>query len=311
MRLRSALRCLAVALSALPVACGTAQKTTMEQAISAHPTTRAAGRYGGPRRRVGVVEFENKTAYGQGRLGGAAADILTTELVKTGSFIVVERQKLDQVLAEQRKGLTGAIDDESAAKMGSVLGLNAVVVGTISNFGRETRGKEFILGNSKKQEATVTVDVRVVDAETGRVLHADSGQGSARVKTGEIMGFGSQAGFGERLEGDALRAAISRLALNIEAQVNKQPWSCRVADVEDEKIYLDAGEDSGLNIGDRLKVYRLGREIRSPTTGKVTGHTQRQLGVIEVSEFGENGTVIATLVQGKSPGKGDLAKLGR
>src|SRR5271170_2737805 len=98
-------------------ACSAGHNTRMTQAISANETEKVDSRYTGPKRRVGVVDFENKTAYG-GRLGSAASDILITELTKTGKFIVVERDKIDKLMAEQKLGMSGAIDPNTAAQMG-------------------------------------------------------------------------------------------------------------------------------------------------------------------------------------------------
>ena len=53
----------------------------------------------GLKRRIGVVDFENKTTYGAARLGTSASDILITELAKSGKFIVVERDKMNQIMA--------------------------------------------------------------------------------------------------------------------------------------------------------------------------------------------------------------------
>src|SRR5688500_18386666 len=79
------------------------------------------------KRRVGVVDFLNKTKYGEARLGSAASDVLITELVKSGKFIVVERSRLETLMGEQKLGMSGAIDATTAAKVGKVLGLNAIV----------------------------------------------------------------------------------------------------------------------------------------------------------------------------------------
>ncbi len=289
--------------------CAAGQKTTMEQAISANVTEKVKSDMAGPKRRIGIVDFENKTAYGQGRLGGAAADVLITELAKTGKFIVVEREKVNKLLEEQKLAATGAVDPDTAAKMGKLLGLNAIVTGAISNFGVSTTGADYLIAQRKKQVAQVTIDVRVVDAETGQVLYADSGKGESQSSKAQVLGMGTQGGYEETLEGEALRASISQLALNITSQVNKKEWSCRVADAQGGDVYLDAGQDSGLKIGARLAAYKLGREIKSPTTGLVIGRTQQKVGELEITEyFGDNGAK-AKVVDGGAPGAGDLAKL--
>ncbi|HVO32922.1 MAG TPA: CsgG/HfaB family protein [Elusimicrobiota bacterium] len=263
----------------------------------------------GLKRRIGVVDFQNKSAYGQNRLGTSASDILITELAKSGKFIVVERDKIDQILAEQKLDMTGAIDPNTAAKVGKILGLNAIVTGSISQFGSDTEGSEYLITQSKSQVVKCTVDIRVVDAETGQILYADSGSGIAKQHTGGVLGLGTRAGYDESLDGEALRAAIVKFTNNIVAQVEKKPWSCRVADVDGPNIYLNAGHESNVPIGKKLMVYHAGRAITDPTTGLVIGNTEAELGQIKVTRyFGDDGSV-AELLSGSLPSKGDVARL--
>ncbi len=51
--------------------------------ISLYPLTTYAA---GPKKRIAVIEFKNKTDYGKGKLGIAAADMMVTALVKSGAF---------------------------------------------------------------------------------------------------------------------------------------------------------------------------------------------------------------------------------
>src|ERR1017187_9654665 len=175
------------------------------------------------KRRIGVVDFENKTTYGANRLGTSASDILITELAKSGKFIVVERDKMDKLMAEQKLGMSGAIDPNTAARVGKILGLNAIVTGSISQFGEQTEGSEYLITQSKSQVVKCTVDIRVVDAETGQVLYADSGSGLSKKHTGGVLGLGTRAGYEQALEGEALRAAIVKFGNNIVTQVERTP----------------------------------------------------------------------------------------
>jgi len=262
------------------------------------------------KRRIGVVDFENKTTYGANRLGTSASDILITELAKSGKFIVVERDKMDKLMAEQKLGMSGAIDPNTAAKVGKILGLNAIVTGSISQFGEETEGSEYLITQSKSQVVKCTVDIRVVDAETGQVLYADSGSGLSKKHSGGVLGLGTRAGYDETLEGDALRAAIVKFTNNIVEQVQKKPWSCRVADVDGQNIYLNAGSDSGIPIGMKMIVLRSGKEIKDPTSGLVIGNAETKIGEMKVVRyFGDDGSV-AELKSGSMPSAGDYARLG-
>lgn len=301
--------CLVVFLAITLFGCVPAVTVKEEQTISVKPTEEVKSEYTGPKRKVAVIDFENKTPYGARRLGTSASDILITELVKTEKFIMVEREKLNKLLQEQKLGMSEVVDPNAAAAVGRILGLDAIITGSISQFGTKTVGSDFLITQSKQQVAEATVDIRVVDVETGRIIYADSGKGTSSQKTGSFLGMGTQASYAENIEGDALRAAIVKFVKNIVSQVNKRPWSCRVAEASKGEIYLDAGQESGLKLGTMLTVYELGEEIRSPATGMVIGCKQRKVGMIKVVDyFGENGS-IAMLIEGEAPAPGSLCKM--
>src|SRR5205085_6335822 len=126
----------------ITASCAPGTKIRREQSTTVHQTEQVESKYTGPKRRIGVVSFENKAPYAQARIGNTATDILITELAKSGKFIVVERDRMDKILDEQKLGQTGAIDPNTAAKVGKILGLNAIVTGSISQFGVKKEGKD-------------------------------------------------------------------------------------------------------------------------------------------------------------------------
>jgi len=293
----------------LIIACAPKTRVKMTQGTSVKETEKFESKYTGPKRRVGVVAFDVKAPYAVNRLGDTATDIIITELVKTGKFIVIERSKLDKVLEEQKFGQSGVIDATTAAQVGKVLGLNAIVTGSVTQFGVKKEGKDMLITQSKQQIVEATVDIRVVDTETGQVLLADSGKGIVTKKTGQILGMGSKSKYDETLEGEALRAAIVKFMDNVISQVNRKPWSCRVAAVEEGVIYLNAGQESGLELGQKLKVYSQGKEIKDPTTGLVIGRTEKEVGTLKVGQFfGDDGS-IANVLSGSLPQKNYLVRL--
>lgn len=290
-------------------ACAPSTRVKERQARSVHETETVESDYTGPKYRIGVMDFENKTAYGQNRLGTSASDILITELVKSGKFVVIERDKLEKLLQEQNMGTSGALDPATAAKAGKILGLNAIVTGAISQFGAKKEGADYLLVQSKRRVVEATVDIRVVDAETGEILYADSGKGESKKKTGQVLGLGTRSSYDETMEGEALRAAIVKFTKNIISQVNKKPWSCRVADVEGSQIFLNAGTVSGLKEGQKLEVFHVGRAIKDPTTGRILGNTEEKLGELEVVRHANENLSIAKVTQGGQPTPNDLCRL--
>lgn len=85
--------------------------------------------------------------------GRYATEKLTHEIVSEGSFMVIERSRIDQVLKEQSLSLTGAVDSNTAARIGKILAVDAVVIGTIL---RSENSAEFI--------------ARVIQSEKGIIL---------------------------------------------------------------------------------------------------------------------------------------------
>jgi hypothetical protein len=244
-------------------------------------------------------------------LGTSASDILTTELFKTGAFIMVERDRLKQVLGEQALGQTGVVSAETAAQAGKVLGLNALVTGSISQFGVSTGGADYGVYKQKVQTAKCTVDVRVVDASTGQLLFADSGKGEFERKAQEVLGLGTRAGYDETLGQEALRSAITKFMDNLVQKLQSVEWSGAVAMVSGTDVYINAGRDVGLNPGDILMVQTLGQEIVDPQTKVVLGRTRGSVkGELLVTEIDEKFT-ISKVRSGMGFQVGDLVRIKR
>jgi len=299
----------------MSAACSPSKTVKMQQALSVDKTERVESKYTGPKRRIGVVEFVNKSTYGQGRLGGAATDILVTELTKSGKFIVVERDRMEKIMEEQKLQSQGMTDPQTAAQVGRILGLEAIVVGAVSQFGVKTEGSDYLISQTKKQVADVTVDIRLVDVQSGQVLMADSGKGQAKSKKGSFLGMGTKGGYDETIEGEALRAAIVQFVTNIDSQLNKKAWSCMIADASGDEIYLNAGQDSGMRVGMKLDCFSQRGEILDPRSNLVIGHREEYLGVVEIQRYcGDTGDCsIARMVNaaGGAPKAKDICRLAK
>jgi curli biogenesis system outer membrane secretion channel CsgG len=259
--------------------------------------------YRGPKRRIAVVDFDNQTPYGKRELGDSATDIIVTELQKTGQFILVEREKVQRILDEQRFSTSEAAAPETAAKLGRLLGASAIVTGSVTQFGQREEGVDTIVYQRRTQIAEATVDIRIVDVNTGEILVADSGRGAANRTIEGSMGLGGRATYDSTLAGEALRAAIFKFSKNVVDRMGTVPWTARVAQVDAGRVYIDAGKSTGVPIGAELEVMRPGKEIVSPTTGKSLGETMAHAGRVRVIEyFGDDGAV-AENVEGEAAPK--------
>ena len=74
-------------------------------------------------------------------IGKGVADLIVDELVNDGSFRVIERKRLDAILAEQNFSNSERADPSAAAvaKIGKALGVKYLIVGSITKFGTENK----------------------------------------------------------------------------------------------------------------------------------------------------------------------------
>jgi len=290
----------------------TKDDTTLTDTSKQLKTSSDVGDYKGPKMRVGVVNFQNKTPSRVLGIGEAAADILGTILQKTDRFIVIPQQDLDSILSQQRMGATGVINPETAAKMGEVMGLNAIVTGAVTAYSEAEEGTDFIVGKSKKQIARVTVDYRIVDTTTGVQLMADSGAGIYEKKVTTVLGAGGKASYDPDLRDGALRDALSKAMVNMMKSLGRRKWNGRVAQVDGTSLYINAGQKSGLNVGDKIDVFRPGKDIIDPVTKQKLGTTENKIGqaIIQQNDLGDQADLsIATSTSGMGFKAGDIVKL--
>ncbi len=274
------------------------------------------------KKRVAVFSFEDKTDHTwhwwDGRAPGEGmADMLTTALVKSGKYIVVERQEIDQILAEQKLGQAGIVTQESAAQVGKMLGVELAVIGSITEFGyseKETGGrvKGFGLG-VKTQKATVAVDVRLVHTTTGEILKAESVRkeevsSGLAVSTPEF-GFHDKAEFDNSLVGKATRSAIETIVDLIDQEAEAMPWSGKIILVKENGVYFKPGMDAGVKEGDTFTVYTKGEELIDPDTGLSLGSEEEKIGTIQVVGFTAEGKVSKAIIKmGSGFQKGDIVR---
>jgi curli biogenesis system outer membrane secretion channel CsgG len=161
---------------------------------------------------VAVMDFDYGTVHhhwwGQYDIGKGMADQVVDALLEDGSFRVIERKKLDTVLAEQDFAQSDRADPSAAklSKLGKVLGVKYIIAGSITKFGGEEKnygGGGLIKGKLgglglKKAKTEVSLTARMIDTTTGEILLSAKGEGISTkgggLKVG-ALGGGGGAGF--------------------------------------------------------------------------------------------------------------------
>ncbi len=280
--------------------------------------------------RVAVIDFDTEAltpswSYGWHvrNLARAAADAMTTKLVQTGRFRVIERQQLDKILHEQDLADTGRIDPSTAARIGKVLGVQAVIIGSVTEFGiSKTGGRIPQIGRwkwghgigGKIITGKTTVTARLVDTTTGEILGAYEAHGKYTFGKGEFSGarFGKE--FDSAVATKVLNKAVKKIAEKIAEDAGKIHVSTvrggivgKVAKVAGDRVYLNVGEVLGVRVGDRFEIRGMGEVIKDPDTGEVLGGEEESRGVVEVIKVLGDRLSVARPVSGSGFQVGDRA----
>ncbi|HWQ03581.1 MAG TPA: CsgG/HfaB family protein [Candidatus Nitrosotenuis sp.] len=311
------------------------------QAALAQETASQAPR----KKRVAILDFE----YGTVRtavaglfgtdvdVGRGISDLLVKHLVQDGTYSVIERKMLDKILAEQNFSNSDRANPASAAQLGKILGVDAIIVGSITQFGYDTKTTKiggagggwggFGVGgfSNKKTKAIVTIDARIIDIDTAEILAVADGKGeSKRESTSLLGGGGSWRGWGaggvdfgssdfqQTILGEAVKAAVEMMSSNVVAGNSKLHIRTvvvegLVAAVEGDLVILNVGSKAGLKAGDQLSIERVTREITDPQTKAVIRRMTSKMGVVQVTEV-DAGSAVCKIISGTGFKVGDMAK---
>ena len=258
------------------------------------------------KRKVAIGRFSNETRYGrtfqvdadQDPLGKQASDMLMNRLVASNKFLIFERQDIGRIQKEQ-----------SILKEANLIGVDALILGSVTEFGRSVTGKSGFLSGTKVQTARAKVEIRLADARTGYVFFTATGAGEASTESGQVAGFGSKAEYDGTLNDRAIGAAISDVQNALIVKLEERPWRTDILKVDGKQLFISGGTRQGLKIGDMLNIMKQGETVKSAQTGFAITLPSMLIGKARVaSVFGDNesneGSVVDLISGTASAGAG-------
>ncbi len=276
----------------------------------------------GPKRTVAVSRFASKSDfnlhYGLTDVGGGLAALLTAALVESGQFVVVERETLSDVLAEQSLIASGLVKEEGAAAPGAIVGASLLVKGAVTEFSEAAGGGGFGIGIAgvgvgiKSRVAMVGLDVQIIDATTSQVLASYKvlEKVSAKAVGVDVARLGVDTGFTKFFEtpiGQAARKAITVAVERFALEAASRPWSGQVVAFDSGEVVINAGETSGIRVGDTFMLERASAAFTDPATGRVLGRRKARLGRLVVTAVEEElAFAVYQPIADTLPKRGDL-----
>ncbi len=192
----------------------------------------------GERLSIAVLPFSSQGIGSE--LGGVdLLDKLITGFVNSKRFKVIERAQLEKILEEQKLGLSGIVDPATAAEIGKGIGVDAVVLGSVTR-----------AGNS------LSIDARLIDTENATIISA-------------------QDAYSNQISLYQISEMINKLAQKF---TNDLPLiKGLVINTNGDNITIDLGSEKKIKKGMKCIVYREGDPIVHPVSGKVIGKMIKQV----------------------------------
>jgi len=243
---------------------------------AAEPSSKPSTQPSGGKVKVAVGNFLNKTNLPDEEVR-SFTDMITTTLVKTRKFEVLERARIDEVIQEQGMGEMGLMEPKTAQKLGGLLGCDVILIGTLTEAGIKEKGIGTGAFAISKARAYLTVDIRILDAEKGSIKIAETvrveKEGSSGLKTSQISFGKNDTGIFNQAARDAAQEVVNLTAQTI--------FPIKILAVGANEVVLIYGSGAIME-GDTFEVFSLGEVMTDPDTGECLGQQETKIGQIKI-----------------------------
>lgn len=256
----------------------------------------------GLKRKVAIARFSNETLYGKGAfytkendpLAKKATDILSSKLAQSQKFLLIEKS---DDFGEKSTNQYGFNSEE-------LIGVDYIIVGSISEFGRKDETDSKVFSRSREQIAIATVNIRLIDVKTGQIVYGEEGSGQSSTQNKTSLGVGSRASYDTSINDQAISASISKLIDNIINKLTDAPWKSFILSEQEGQFFIAGGKSQGIQEGYVFEVEEQGKRIKNPQTGgyiNLPGKKIAKIKVVQVLDAptADNEISICTLVEGQ------------
>jgi len=267
--------------------------------------------YNPVKKKVALLTFINESPFGGEDLAIVATEELRRELSKTRDYLV--DPQVEQIFGSSKEIFaSGGAQLVQMTKKAKVLGVNLVIYGRISKARVRQHTDEVGMMRDQRSFAESEVELRIFDVNSGKEVYTDSQEGNVDDKTYRFYMDESKDNLDYRraLMRYSVQLAIKKMTPKVVELGQKLEWMGRVAKILGTKIYINAGRQSGIQVGDVLKVTTEGQEIYDPETGSLIGFADGEVkGTVEIIDFFGPDGAVAILHSGGAVTEGDFVEL--
>jgi hypothetical protein len=246
------------------------------------------------KKKVLIAYFDDRTTEGEEVLGDWVAEKLMKEVNRRSlQVLFIDYQMIKEFFEKKGTDLKDLETPKILQLLNEVFGVHALVAGQLSG------PYVFTTKATKDQEGTasaiIKIEMRLVDTFSGKTLKNLSA--SNPIFSAKEKGSFSE----EKAKVKAIDLTIVDLGRSLAKELDSMDWFCRIAKVEGEEVYINAGRLTGLKVGDVMEVFKPGG---SGERGEVKGK-------IQISAFFGIDASMGRLIQGKNPDVNDILKLAK
>lgn len=170
------------------------------------------------RYRIAVLDFDDSAVQSSAQVifgskvdvGKGVSNLLDSRLAFNTKYYVVHKYSLNSILQEQNLSNSDRMDNASAEKIGRLLGVDAVIVGSVTQFGQDNQKTGGTLGSfggaklgglaTRKPRAVVQITARMINVHTGEVIAVADAQGESTRSSSSLAGSSTTASKGTNTE---------------------------------------------------------------------------------------------------------------
>jgi curli biogenesis system outer membrane secretion channel CsgG len=239
---------------------------------------------------IGDIEYrakdssENKrySAYGNGSREDTRAfvDMLTTALVKTRKFDVIERDRMGEILKEQGLSLEGLANGGYEGDEFNLKGVDYIITGAITEYGETSKAMKVAGFSTGKRIASMAVDIRVLDVANGSIGFADTVRAEAKGSNSlNVKGFSTG---GDNSSGALLGKVMRDTSKNVTNLIVSTIFPIKVVAVTKKgDVMLNYG-NGYLQDGYQLEIFSQGELFVDPDTGEELGSEEELVGKVSI-----------------------------
>jgi len=239
----------------------------------------------------------------------ALADALTTQLVQSGHFVVIDRQHIQSVLQEQSYASEGQVTPATVAQIGRMLGANYIIVVQVDslNGGQKARSDvvSFLVAQTYQTDVKLADHIEVLDVRSGQILQSLSD--SQEASSGAYLG--SQASNGQSFEEEAVPKVLAQSAEALASKIDVSQMTAsssggssssssavgHIMSIDGDSVIISLSRKDGISVGSMVDFYDVRSMMNPDTHAMVRALVKR--GTLQVTEV-DNDYAVGKAVNG-------------